>query len=245
MKDYYATLGVTSSAEEIVIRAAWKALSQRYHPDRFAGDAAQANARMSEINEAYSVLSNPVQRTAYDQSWAERNCATEMGEGNTGQAANGGDLPEKDWASEAGIQAMFGSKPEIIVFARQLLFEGNKAALQALNDSIRELSSDVPAEWIINRICEDFNIETKAMWKRRLQREAKAREDAIWKQVREKAQMATAAASNTIVPDSMPPDLILPPQRPAEILPRHEQRSFMAAAVIVVLFVVIVIWLFL
>lgn len=52
MTDYYAILGVVPSAEDVVIRAAWKALVQRYHPDRFTGDVAKANARMAEINEA-------------------------------------------------------------------------------------------------------------------------------------------------------------------------------------------------
>jgi curved DNA-binding protein CbpA len=36
-KDYYAILGLTPSAEEVVIRAAYKALAQRYHPDRTKG----------------------------------------------------------------------------------------------------------------------------------------------------------------------------------------------------------------
>ena len=37
MVDYYAVLGVNPGAEDIVIRAAYKALAQRYHPDRFSG----------------------------------------------------------------------------------------------------------------------------------------------------------------------------------------------------------------
>jgi len=68
MKDYYAILGIAPSAEEVVIRAAWKALSQRYHPDRYVGDVSKANARMVEINEAYSILSDPIRRQTYDKS---------------------------------------------------------------------------------------------------------------------------------------------------------------------------------
>ncbi|WP_103965400.1 J domain-containing protein [Nitrosomonas ureae] len=33
-KDYYAILGVTPLADNVVIRAAYKALAQRYHPDK-------------------------------------------------------------------------------------------------------------------------------------------------------------------------------------------------------------------
>lgn len=64
--DYYRTLGVLDDAEDIVIKAAYRALAQRYHPDRWAGNAAEATRRMSAINEAYAVLSDPEKRRAYD-----------------------------------------------------------------------------------------------------------------------------------------------------------------------------------
>lgn len=239
MKDYYAILGIAPAAEEIVIRAAWKALAQRYHPDRFAGDVAQAHTRMAEINEAYHVLSNPVQRQTYDQSRADKKeyFSSGMYEENAGQTANGIDQFEKDWALAVGAQSNFGDNPEIIAFARQLMFEGNKAAAKALNDSIRELSSHVPSEWIINRICEDFNIETKDMWKRRLRREAKAREDAVWEKVREKTRTEKAREEDSATPDPASP-------RRADILNGHWQNSFLTAVVVVVLFIVMMIWLF-
>ena len=66
-KTYYQTLGVTPDAEDIVIRAAYKALSQRYHPDKFKGSAEEAEAKMKEINIAYSVLSDKEKRKAYDE----------------------------------------------------------------------------------------------------------------------------------------------------------------------------------
>lgn len=66
MKDYYATLGVTPQAEDVVIKAAYRALAQRYHPDRYAGSADDAHRKMAEINEAYEVLSEAQRRKAYD-----------------------------------------------------------------------------------------------------------------------------------------------------------------------------------
>lgn len=44
MKDYYATLGVTPQAEDVVIKAAYRALAQRYHPDRFASSGRRSNS---------------------------------------------------------------------------------------------------------------------------------------------------------------------------------------------------------
>ncbi|MGR8980147.1 MAG: J domain-containing protein, partial [Gammaproteobacteria bacterium] len=59
--DYYAILGVMPTAEDIVIRAAYKALAQRYHPDKFKGSSEELQRKMGEINEAYGILSDPVQ----------------------------------------------------------------------------------------------------------------------------------------------------------------------------------------
>jgi len=66
-KDYYKVLGVASDAEEIIIRAAYKALVQKYHPDKFDGTEEEADKRIRELNEAYETLSSPVKRKAYDE----------------------------------------------------------------------------------------------------------------------------------------------------------------------------------
>ncbi len=67
MKNYYQILGVIEDAEEIVIRAAYKALAQKYHPDKWNGSNEEANIKMASINEAYGVLSDPEARKKYDQ----------------------------------------------------------------------------------------------------------------------------------------------------------------------------------
>lgn len=64
--DLYSELGVTPQAEPEVIRAAYRALAFRYHPDRQAG--ALAAGKMARINHAYSVLSQAESRRAYDNS---------------------------------------------------------------------------------------------------------------------------------------------------------------------------------
>lgn len=67
-KDYYAILGILPGAEDVVIRAAYKALAQRYHPDRFDGDREEGYQRMAEINEAYQVLSDSASHDEYDKA---------------------------------------------------------------------------------------------------------------------------------------------------------------------------------
>ena len=68
--DFYAILGVLPSAEEVVIRAAYKALAQRYHPDRWSGAAEESHSKMSRINAAYAVLADSQKRAEYDRSRA-------------------------------------------------------------------------------------------------------------------------------------------------------------------------------
>lgn len=101
MKDYYATLGVTAQAEYVVIKAAYRALAQCYHPDRYAGDAPEdAEQRMREINEAYAVLSDPKKRETYD---AEYRQAFEQEENNfdlgDDAAEDGLAQLDQDWAT--------------------------------------------------------------------------------------------------------------------------------------------------
>lgn len=66
---HYDTLEISARASPEVVRAAYRSLIQRFHPDRRPGDT-QAAARAAAITAAYEVLSDPVQRAAYDQALA-------------------------------------------------------------------------------------------------------------------------------------------------------------------------------
>lgn len=66
--DYYAVLGVLPDAEDVVVTAAYRALAQRYHPDRWPGDPAEAHRWMSEINRAYATLGDKAARAEYDRA---------------------------------------------------------------------------------------------------------------------------------------------------------------------------------
>ena len=64
-KDYYETLGVARGASADEIKKAFRKLARKYHPD--VSRERDAEARMKELNEAYTVLSDPEKRAAYDQ----------------------------------------------------------------------------------------------------------------------------------------------------------------------------------
>jgi DnaJ-class molecular chaperone len=71
-KDYYKILGVPKTATAKEIKAAYRKLARKHHPDVNKGDA-RAEARFKEINEANEVLSDPDKRKRYDSlgsDWA-------------------------------------------------------------------------------------------------------------------------------------------------------------------------------
>ena len=65
-KDYYEVLGVQKDATEEQIRKAYKKLALRWHPDKNPDNKKEAEEKFKEINEAYSVLSDPQKRNEYD-----------------------------------------------------------------------------------------------------------------------------------------------------------------------------------
>lgn len=90
MTNHYATLGVTPQADPVVIRAAYRALAQRYHPDRYEGSKDEAHRLMSAINTAYEVLSDPLKRKAYDE-----------------QNSNAGDFDDGDEVADDGLKQLY------------------------------------------------------------------------------------------------------------------------------------------
>ena len=64
-KDYYKILVIEQNATQKQIKEAYRKLAFEYHPDRNK-DSKSATEKMKEINEAYSVLSDPYKRKQYD-----------------------------------------------------------------------------------------------------------------------------------------------------------------------------------
>ena len=65
-RDYYEVLGVNKSATDSEIKAAYRKLAIKYHPDRNPGNT-EAEEKFKEAAEAYDVLHDPQKRQQYDQ----------------------------------------------------------------------------------------------------------------------------------------------------------------------------------
>src|SRR5260221_2071847 len=76
IRTHYDNLQVSRNATDIVIRAAYKGLAQKYHPDKFDGAQAESERVMKILNDAYAVLSDPAQRKQHDE-WIDRELAAE------------------------------------------------------------------------------------------------------------------------------------------------------------------------
>lgn len=65
-KDYYKILGIPKDAKKEEVKAAWRKLVIKHHPDKNPGNPGYED-KIKEINEAYEVLSNDIKRYVYDE----------------------------------------------------------------------------------------------------------------------------------------------------------------------------------
>jgi curved DNA-binding protein len=125
-RDYYEVLGVPKEADEKAIKAAFRKLARKYHPD-VNTNKTEAEKKFKEINEAYEVLSDREKRAKYDQFGADWQRAQ--------QAGRAGDF---DWSryqagpgqggytryTTADLQDLFGESAPFSDFFTHLFGEG-------------------------------------------------------------------------------------------------------------------------
>jgi molecular chaperone DnaJ len=85
---YYESLEVERTVDEGQLKAAFRKLAMKYHPDRNQGDS-KSEIKFKEINEAYEVLKDGDKRAAYDRYG---HAAFEQGRGGGGGPGFGADF---------------------------------------------------------------------------------------------------------------------------------------------------------
>ena len=86
-RDYYDVLGIPRSASDKDIKAAFRRLARKYHPDVNPGDKT-TETKFKEINEAYEVLSDTEKRRLYDtygENWRHADLFSKAGAPSAGQ----------------------------------------------------------------------------------------------------------------------------------------------------------------
>lgn len=86
-RTHYDNLNVARTADIAVIKAAYKALAQKYHPDRNP-DNPNAERIMQIINKAYEVLSDPIRRAEHDKWIDEQERWAGQSHQSTNQSSN-------------------------------------------------------------------------------------------------------------------------------------------------------------
>ncbi|MFH1218236.1 MAG: molecular chaperone DnaJ [Candidatus Peregrinibacteria bacterium] len=109
-KDLYEILGVPKTANDKEIKAAYRKLAMKYHPDKNKSDK-DAEKKFGEINVAYEILSDAKKRKQYDQFGAMPGASGPGGGfpgGGFGGGAQGG-FPFEDLGGFADIfESFFG-----------------------------------------------------------------------------------------------------------------------------------------
>lgn len=99
--DAYKVLQVDPEAEDEVIKAAYRRLARKYHPDLAFGP--EASTRMAAINAAWGLIGEPVARAAYDRS------RTQAGGSRLGRSSNA-DAPATGGARPAATHPSAGTR---------------------------------------------------------------------------------------------------------------------------------------
>lgn len=219
MVDYYLVLGVLPEAEHIVIVAAYRALAQRYHPDKWKGDPKQVHERMSAINEAYRILGDAQLRQEYDrQRTASEQASYQGSENEEADQAFDSALRELEgrWSVAVGIfadlaeirkslakissslaftfvtilletknfnsrkvlaenlerqflQRFFGTDPEILKYAKELILMGHREAAKMLNQLVDVMGSQLAAQLLIDKVEGRFDLRRNKEKKARVE----------------------------------------------------------------------------
>ena len=112
MRTHYDNLHVSENASPEVIRAAYKALAQKWHPDRNPDHREKSERYFKIITAAYEVLSDPVSRAEYDAWLAEQRKSDEAGAGLQDEPESPSPVvlqpaaPRPQWPKVAGYCAL-------------------------------------------------------------------------------------------------------------------------------------------
>ena len=127
--DYYAVLGVKRDAKEAEIKAAYRKLAHKYHPD--VSKEPGAEQKFKDVAEAYQTLKDPEKRAAYDQ----------LGQQRPGEEFR----PPPDWQQRYGEQGLSFEDLDLGDLFSGLWGQGGARAGARRSTSMRGEDFEIPA----------------------------------------------------------------------------------------------------
>lgn len=96
MRDPYTVLGISRSADQTEIKAAWRTMAKKLHPDQNRSDP-NAQSRFTEVGRAYDLLKDPAKKRKYDEmlnrtsfGGGANNASSAYGSGSSSSSGMGG-----------------------------------------------------------------------------------------------------------------------------------------------------------
>ncbi|MDO9169079.1 MAG: J domain-containing protein [Methylobacter sp.] len=109
-RTHYDNLKVTKDAPASVIRAAYKALCQTFHPDKFQGNNEEAERVMKLVNASYVVLIDPAKRALHN-TWIREQEAKAKQRSEKSQFGDTGTAPEHQHGQKQNTQQEYTQPP--------------------------------------------------------------------------------------------------------------------------------------
>ena len=125
-KDYYSILGISRDATEKDIKAAYRKLARKYHPDVNPGNKA-AEEKFKEINQAYEVVSDAEKRKKYDQygeGWEHAGQFTQSGQPGRQSYGSASDFGGFNFGGQGGGATFGGAEGMDSIFEQ--MFTGTR-----------------------------------------------------------------------------------------------------------------------
>lgn len=157
-RTHYDNLKVTRNAPDSVIRAAYKALMQQYHPDKYDGAEVQALRITKIINDAYEILIEPVRRAEHDKWIDEQEAKNNNAEfdkaGETEQQLNNIDYlnyTEHELYGVAAKELTSGNVKHGVMGRAIVEADGNEAKVSAryIQNRVNQLLEDIEGAYLI------------------------------------------------------------------------------------------------
>jgi hypothetical protein len=157
-RTHYDNLKVTRNAPDSVIRAAYKALMQQYHPDKYDGAEEQALRITKIINDAYEILIEPERRAEHDKWIDEQEAKNNNAEfdkaGDTEQQLNNIDYlnyTEHELYGVAAKELTSGNVRQGVMGRAIVEADGDEAKVSAsyIQNRVNQLLEEIEGAYLI------------------------------------------------------------------------------------------------